>query len=348
MSTEQPSEEHLIKQAHSDREEFRLAAARAFAAVNAKERRQLRQVATKDRAPEMVLEFWEQELRSVLADLKKTEQGVSLWKSLSKNLLYEEGDARQLAQDLVDSRRANLLKEKIAAFYGRKSKKQAARLFRLLQSPETELDDLRQRYLLFILYREISQMQGVSVLDIHSSVLKRWKTLTTVRRERKQVTVSERARLASIAKRRAELHATFDGLLGEAITREWDLPIVIDLRMQYEKKVQALSEEDANNPVKRLALFDKITRTFRDEEVEKMAKSDPSRNNLVSARHFAEEIDALLLRIFDLSNVQKNRLLTLAKEERELAKEQKTIKNYQERRKRILIEEPALRRMKTA
>ena len=337
------TEERLVQQASEDREGFRLAATRAFAGLNPRERQILRGVTTKNVSAEDALDLWQQALRATLADLHKTETGSVLWKALSKNLAYDDDDAKKLARQLVSDRRCKLLKEKIKAFYSDGAKRQGVRLLRLLARPEEELDDLYRRYGDHLAYHEIARAQKISVSDPHTSWYTRRKAARAIRRERRQTALSERDRLLRIASRRDELHAAFDGLLGEAVTRAWDLPVVIDLRMQYEKKVRTLAEADAHNPVKRLSLFEKVTRAFRDAEVEKLAKNNPAHNSLVSARHFAEEIDALLLRIFDLSNVQKNRLLTLAKEERDLAKEQASIQECQARRKRLLTEELSFR-----
>ena len=109
--------------------------------------------------------------------------------------------------------------------------------------------------------------------------------------------------------------------------------IVLGLRNQYEKKINELSKSDQKNAVKRLAVFDKETAKFREEQIKKIALSS-DQAGLEITRKITKDVDSLLLRIFDLSNIQKNQLVIQMKEFRELSSEKATILERQDNRKR--------------
>ena len=89
-----------------------------------------------------------------------------------------------------------------------------------------------------------------------------------------------------------------------------------------------MSKDDETNAIKRLSIFDSETQQFKNEQIYKLlTRSD--RMNLEATRLISKEIDTLLLRIFDLSNIQKNQLLMYSKEYRELIQEQATINKLQ-------------------
>lgn len=81
-----------------------------------------------------------------------------------------------------------------------------------------------------------------------------------------------------------------------------------------------------DNAVKRLEIFDQITVGFKNKQLENNVINS-NKINLELTRTKIKEIDTLLLRIFDLSNIQKNQLLSQVKEYRDLFKEQNSIYN---------------------
>ena len=104
--------------------------------------------------------------------------------------------------------------------------------------------------------------------------------------------------------------------------KEWDLVTIISMRNQYDKRIGAMAKKDRSSALKRLAVFEKVTQQFRNDYIEQATSAKMS---LELTRQLSEEVDALLLRIFDLSTVQKNQLLVQSKEYRELIVESKNI-----------------------
>lgn len=115
-------------------------------------------------------------------------------------------------------------------------------------------------------------------------------------------------------------------MIPSIIKNNWELIEVIGLRNSYDKKVSQLPKTQISNAIKRLEIFDQITVDFKKKQLENN-KIDSNKINLESTRSRIKEIDTLLLRIFDLSNIQKNQLILLMKEYRDLLDERTKIFN---------------------
>jgi hypothetical protein len=95
--------------------------------------------------------------------------------------------------------------------------------------------------------------------------------------------------------------------------------------------VRELLDEGTPSLIKRLDIFQEVTREFRDEHTGRLAMLS-AQDSLSSARAIAEEIDVLLLQFFDLSTTHRNLLLLQMREYRELGQELQGILRTQELR----------------
>jgi hypothetical protein len=194
----------------------------------------------------------------------------------------------------------------------------------LLDHPEQELDELLSHLVAATLSKIVAAEYSVTIVDAHAGLWRRINSRRRVNGERRRDLGFRNKRLAYITQRQQELTDLNNGLLMAIAEKGWDLVIIISMRNQYEKRINALPPKDAKSVIKRLAVFEKITRQFRDDYIEKTNANSP-KTGLQFAHTLTEEVNALLLQIFDLSTVQKNQLLVHAKEYRELATERQTI-----------------------
>jgi hypothetical protein len=182
----------------------------------------------------------------------------------------------------------------------------------------------------------VAELQAITIADAHAPWFKRKHAVKKVSVERKKTTIYERNRLREIKDKLEKLSQYYDGLIGKILENDWDVIVVIGLRNQYEKKIKALAGDESGSALKRLEIFERVTKDFRDQQVEKHVLHDASHNNLAATRQIAQAIDALLLQIFDLTNSEKNQLLVRLKEARELLEEQENIIQHRNRRQHIL------------
>lgn len=100
-----------------------------------------------------------------------------------------------------------------------------------------------------------------------------------------------------------------------------DYVSVLAARQEYEKALARLGKKSANSPAKRLALYEKKTEDLRAEYLATV----PGLANLSDTQKAAKEIDGVLLAVFDLSNEQRNDIMSLLKRYRELIRERETL-----------------------
>ena len=127
-----------------------------------------------------------------------------------------------------------------------------------------------------------------------------------------------------IYSRLEELSKINNNLIEDILDKKWDLMIVLGLRNNYEKKIAKINDDQPDSATKRLAIFHNETKKFKEEELDKMEML-PGQSSIDLARVASEEADNLLMRIFNLTNIQKNQLVLQMKEHRELNKERKEI-----------------------
>ncbi|MDQ5982298.1 MAG: hypothetical protein QG549_295 [Patescibacteria group bacterium] len=317
---EQGLKNTLSDLALTDRELFRTQATSVLRGINRTERESLKRLETENLSAYDVLILWYDNLSPVQKTLKSKLTNKAFRSIIKNNLLLDESIVDTKIQDLIDTRLEEVLVSFLHEHYPHKS---AALRYaeRLLHNSDHDLNKLLSILTEFILYKIVAKENNIIVLDPHASIIKRISCRIRIAFERKKTIQNRNERLSYITRRQSTLLATNNGILAEILDKEWDLVTVISMRNQYEKRVNALPKTD-NTAIKRLAIFEKITQQFRDDYIEKTASKKVS---LELTRKLSEEVDTLLLKIFDLSNVQKNQLLICSKEYRELKAEHKSI-----------------------
>ncbi|HCH34057.1 TPA: hypothetical protein DEW05_00795 [Candidatus Saccharibacteria bacterium] len=194
-----------------------------------------------------------------------------------------------------------------------------------------EISSLKKHYSDAVLYRLVAANHAITIVDPNSGIVRRMLDTTGIRRERRKTIAHENSRMRKITTRRSELSQLHDGLIPMISSVDWNIMEVLALRQEYEKKLSSLSVDDVLDDKRRLELFDSVTSEFKKKHAVQSVTT-----SLESARQSSAGVDTLLLRIFDLSTTQKNRLLTDFKEYRGIDDEEVAITQARAQRKNNL------------
>ena len=324
-SREQSKRQRIADSIITDLEDFRDEAARACSEYLPEERAVIGILKTDGVSAYDVLAAWEESFKPVLGVLHNKLSEVTFREDMTKHLILEKDEVQSKINEIIKRREIEVMNSFIAKFYPGRKREQIEKIF---SRPESEIKRIKNHYINYLLHKEAADQNNITIIDSHISLFKRMSAKKHIRQERKAALISENNRLLYIDDRIKSLSAINGGLLVDIYNKKWDLITVLDLRNNYEKKISKLSKEDDKNAVKRLAIFDVITSDFKKNQTEKMIV-DSDQSSLETTRTITKDIDSLLLRIFDLSNIQKNQLLVCTKEYRELTQEKISILDKQ-------------------
>jgi hypothetical protein len=319
----------------TDREGFRLQATCKMKLYSVTDRKQISLVNSCGFDAYEILQRWHVDIYPRLVQLDQQRTKNSTKSALIKYLNVGGLEAEQLTNELVIRQQEKIVAAFIDSFLPA-SHRQITVLTQLLSQPYGIIASLRQRYLDYLLHVNVAEQSGLEVYDTNTSWLKGKRVIRRINTERRHIESIEYDRLLYINERIEHLSMSYEGLLGKIIERDWDLIVIVSLKNKYEKEIQELPTNEAKSPTKRLTVFERITSAFSDEQIEKLAQADGARGSLRSTRLIAEDVDELLLRIFDLTNAQKNQLLVRTKEARELIAEKEDISNKRDHRQQLL------------
>lgn len=313
--------QELTDLALTDREQFRSDAATSLRYFYRGDRRILTNIQTDTVNAYDFLAAWNDRLRPLRKQLESSRTDNRFHASIEKYLVVSKPELETKVGEIINDRVAETEKAFLDSHYVPNSR-QRSRAKRLLQRSESNLDQLLTLLTKYILYKNIGKEFGIVIVDPYSSFMTRIYNHLRIRRERKSTMRSRRQRLTYIDRRQKELSHMNGGLLAAISEKGWDLATVISMRNHYDKLVAQQSKKQPVDAIKRLSIFEKVTSEFREDYVKNTASSKTS---LEMTRQLSEDVDALLLRIFDLSNVQKNQLFIQSKEYRELIAERQEI-----------------------
>jgi len=320
----------LTKEAVSHREKFRAEAVEVYAIHTLKERYTLATLETASVHARDIFMAWRTYLLPLHETIDISRSKSAFRRHIAKHLFLSDDAAQEKAIALVDERKMQALEEVLVKLYTyRRSKKACSRARYFLKQPNETIMQLERHFMEYSAYKQVAAGQRIVIIDPYELLFLRLCRRIALWRERKRVIANETKRLIDLHVRLDELAMAHDGLVKTATERKWDIATAISLRAQYEKQVASLSQSEMKNALKRLSVYDEITREFRDKHTELHASAH---SGLKGLRSIANDIDALLLHLFDLSNAEKNQFVTLAKEYRELTRERAAITHLQENR----------------
>lgn len=266
-----------------------------------------------------VLIAWQENLAPVLEKLEDTRNSDAFAKTITKYLYIEKG-AQEVIDTVVSVREDQLKLDFINRSDGF-SQRQA--VSELVDRPLREVQAIIGQYINVTIASVVAKEQGVTVIDPHSSLLKKLRSFMKIRSERKRTIRRENKRLHDIESRLAEIEQQDGGMVGHIKQMGIDLVTTLAAKASYEKRLKELSKDDVVEAATRLEIFNEETRQIRHDIMNNISGSVEM--SLESVHSATKTTDKLLLKIFDLTNTQKNNLLLLTKEHRELSSERDKI-----------------------
>jgi len=338
IDREQARRQQILNIYLTNIEEFRIKATKAYNDFCQKERSTLEGIKTNNISSYSILSAWEQNLLPIQQSLINKRSDNLFAKILIRNLSLNNDELQSKIDQIISERESEILNNFTSQIYTHQENKnhniyakQSHNLKILLSQPESAVKQIKDHQIDYFLYKEIAMQNNINVVDLQNSLWKRVVVKRRINSERKKTIKSENERLIFINNRLNALSTINGGLVTEIIENNWDLITIYSLRNQYEKKIGKLSESESKNAIKRLEVFDTETQKFKIEQIEKINIS-ADQVNLETTRLLTKNIDNLMLRIFDLTNMQKNQLLLYSKEFRELTKEKIDINILQNNR----------------
>lgn len=324
------TKQQIIDLALTDVEDFRAQGYLACRNFTKKEREDLKSIASQHVNSYELLSLWQDNLKPRIKKLSKERTNSEFINSLTKHLSVDESEAQSVANELVSKRQQKNLINFANSVYTKPEKgrdrlaKKRNTLIDFLSKSEKEIDKIRKNLVEYMMFDSISRAQKITILDPTKNIFTKSKLKRRIERERKLIFKNNRKRLNDIYSRLEELSKNNDGLIVKINDRKWDLMTILALKNNYEKKISKLSDDKPDSVNKRLSIFESEIKEFKERELDKM-ETLPNQTSIDLARVASEDIDKLLLQIFNLTNIQKNQLVLQMKEFRELNVERKDI-----------------------
>lgn len=322
--------QRIIDLALTDVEDFRSSAYQACRNFTKKQRRLLRKIAYQNTTSYDILATWQDTLKPRLKSLEKERTDGDFLNSIAKHLSLEETSAQITINQLVLDRQLAMLDDFTFQIYEKPKKgrdrhsKRRQLINAIMSDSQKQVEKLKNSYVEYLLFNEISASEKITILDPNLRLNKRSKLKRQIQRERKNAFRKRRQRLSEIYNRLDELSNLHDGLLTNIIDKKWDLMIILALRNNYDKKIAKLTDDQPDSATKRLNIFNAEVKAFKNAELEKMEMA-PGQSSDDLIRIASDEIDNLLMQTFNLTNIQKNKLVLQMKEHRDLTAERKQI-----------------------
>lgn len=331
IDREHESYKIFIEKAIKNVEIFRCDAQMIYSRYSPSRRLLIKNLTSNNLDPYDVLAAWSDDVEPTLGKLEASRSSLAFNKSISKYLQTSEKTTQQTIDQIIDRRIDEVSQQFINRFESINSR---AAVSELIYRPIKEINVIKQQYIQVSLVDLVAKEYGIKFVDPHSSLFRRLSSMFKIRRERKLLNRRDKKRLNAISLRLEEIKQADDGLIGEVLNRKIDLISILASRTNFEKRIEKLSIDEAIDAATRLEIFYEETRNIRHEIMNSIAGS--AELSLESVHTATKLTDKLLLRIFDLTNTQKNNLLMQTKEYRELSEEHERIIQSRKERQAVI------------
>jgi len=311
----------LVHEAQTHPLVFRRNAQIAFENYSRRDRTESARLSTDSADTLSFYQAWEHTLLPQLETIESAVNSKPLHKEIAQRLLLNDAEATERIAQLVRQRTADLTEQLITELYKpneRKARKYARRF--ITRRLEQNLANI-EHYVEYGLYKLVAREERMTIYDRHALFMKRLvqavrafnQERTLIRRTKRQLRHNNRL-MSTIEQQN-------DGLIASLFALRIDLVAIRSAYQSYEKALKKLSETARKSPSKQLSLYEKETADLRASHLESVAGI----HRLQDIQRAAAEIDAVLLRIFDLDNRRYNELMSLLKQYRDLQREQKQL-----------------------
>lgn len=307
--------ESLKKEASADILAFRVHARSSADNYPHHSRRLLGGASTKDTSVYFLLSEWLERIAPEVDALRKARQAAPLRNTLAKYLQLSGPLATDLAKQLADERIESVCERFLDLCYRPRSRARSVAR-QLLYYPTDEIIAIRERLVSYELHRLVARELGVTFYDSNAPLLKRAYQKATERRQVKRYKKQRAKRLEAIVSRQQEIKAHHNAIISRILLVELDTVLALDAHRQYEKQLDKLKPA-SRTAAKRLSLFTAATKKIRETYANKQSTTD----KLAVLQSAQQVIDDVLVELFDMTDSQRNTLMTRLKEYRELDRE---------------------------
>lgn len=316
-------------------EEFRARATHALAAFPVDDRELAASMTTKYASIDTVIAGWREQIEPMYRELDQKRDDARLKKTLMRHFGFHDNDAARMIDIMIESRKESLLQEVLDNIYHSDIEEppyQREHAAEFLSQPPHEIDDFAERYFDFVESIEAAERHHITLCDPHASWIERQKAVIAINKERQQVAEDEAQRLGTIEKELARLQ-TADPLLSDILQHKMSLVHLLDLSSKYHKQLdQHTARKD--DPALRLKTFEHTVAAYRDDEVQRIAKSHHA-HSLQTLSKIQAELSTIMLDICELSAAQRNSLLLHFQQYTKLTQEHELIILIQHNRTRF-------------
>lgn len=295
---------------------FRKKARDVMAAFTREQRRESRFLTTSTADPLDFYQAWDE----IVPDVRVVQEAPavkSVIKSLQRHLVLEEATAVTMLQRLSSERLAEIYEKLLSQVYPDRERRAVRAARKVLQRDEQAVRAQWTAYVNYALYKACAQEHGYVVYDRQALLLSRLLTGLTERVQVKRFVRRTTKLIEKNQRQVAALEAQDEGILSLIFSLRIDLVAMRAAHRRYEKAHQALALEDQQKPSLRLALYEKEAAELRSQHLESL----PAVETLQDIRKAADEVDRVLLRIFDMDTRSYNELMSRMKQYRELIRE---------------------------
>jgi hypothetical protein len=262
---------------------------------------------------------WEKQLVPQLETLQQASKAKTLRKELSQRLLFEDQEIDGVLASLIAQRSSELTQQLLDDAYKRSERKALKAARRFMARPLDENIDFIKRDIQYRLYKQVAREERITLYDTHTFLFRRLVQLLRETRQVRRLTRRTKRQQRKNNRIISTLEQQNDGLIASLFALRIDLISIRSAYQSYEKALKKLPESGRKSPSKQLALYEKETASLREAHLESIAGI----HGLQDIQRAATEIDAILLRIFDLNNREYNQLMAQLKQYRDLQREQK-------------------------
>lgn len=324
--------EELLLTALESPDLFRKEAAKNIDEYNKNAKVVLKSLAHNGGEAEIFLNSWHRQLRTELNKLDSLKTDDKFIQLLRKELLLKKLNSEGKVAIIVDDRKKELVNEFLFNIYPIKpsTKRDKLRKCRenaklLLEGPESDIIEIYKLHYYAKICRYVSEKNNIYFIDSDFSLIKRRSTNKLIEKQQRWGESYNKYRLEYIKKRLLILSELFDGLFIKLEKYEIDLVSIFDLKHQYNKKIDSLSKNQKNNPLKIKKIFNEVVDDYIDLRIKSYLKGKDVDLELIN--NIKNELEELISRIFGMDNKNKNLTLLYAKEFREISNEYKAPKD---------------------
>lgn len=313
----------LKKEALANTLEFRAHARRSAENYPRPMRQLLGRARTKDVPIYHLFSDWSALVAPEVEALQPARKSVSLRNALAKQLRLSGPAAADLTNQLVDQRVRSLQDTFLNHRYdpGERARAVASEILSL---PAEEVTDIHSRLVSYQLHQLVARESTITFYDAHAPLIKRLYQKAVENRQVRRYKKRQARRLTAILARQQELKAHNQAIISRILLLELDTVLALDAYRQYAKQLDKLEPEN-RTPAKRLSLFATATKKIREAHTAKQSKTD----KLADLQSALKVVDDVLVELFDMTDTQRNTLMSKLKEYRDLEREASRITKEQ-------------------